>query len=285
MIALKSKVKKSLKKKISNFRIQIRSRHPSHQWLRKNMGLLPFRSIVRLGSTTKLGDEVSFGGKRVECNTIEAVKTSSSKLLMKRAFKANNIKTADWWETSTLPAKKEYPLIIKPFYGSRGEGITLVKNDTEFNNWSKGKNLSNYIYERYYSFSREYRLHVTKDGCFYTCRKMLKSDTPKDKRHIRNDSTCVWILENNPQFDKPKNWDNIVQESIKALKAVGLDVGAIDLRVQSAKTEKGTIRDNPDFIIIETNSAPSFGNITRQKYLEEIPKILKSKYQSMYQLW
>jgi type I restriction enzyme S subunit len=37
--------------------------------------------------------------------------------------------------------------------------------------------------------SREYRLHVTADGCFYACRKMLKADA--EERWYKNDSNCV----------------------------------------------------------------------------------------------
>jgi glutathione synthase/RimK-type ligase-like ATP-grasp enzyme len=78
-------------------------------------------------------------------------------------------------------------------------------------------------------------------------------------------------------FDKPVNWDVIVEESVKALNAVGLDFGAVDLRCQSAKYSKGRTREDPDFIVVEINSAPSFGELTLQKYIEELPKILIRK--------
>ena len=35
---------------------------------------------------------------------------------------------------------------------------------------------------------------------------------------------------------------------------------------------------NPLFTIIEINSAPSFGEVTLQKYIEEIPKMLNRKF-------
>jgi len=62
------------------------------------------------------------------------------------------------------------------------------------------------------------------------------------------------------------------------MRAVGLDFAACDVKVQSAKKENGNPRPDPAFIIIETNSAPSFGTGTLQKYLHEIPKILRSKF-------
>lgn len=294
------KTKKKLQK-FTLFRPKIRSRHPSHSPLRTSLSLLPFRSVVRLGSTTKLQDNY----QRVECNTVDAVKTSSSKLLMKEAFESSHVITAKWWsfldsDHNELIEDKNfiyedadkgngsialhalpYPIVAKHIHGSRGTGNYLLKTKAELEAWVVGKNLSNYIFEKFYDYSREYRLHVTKDGCFYTCRKMLKNDTPENKRWFRNDSNSTWVLESNPAFDKPVNWDAIVAESVKALKAVGLDIGAIDVKVQSAKKKNGTPRENPKFIILETNSAPSLKNVGLARYLFQIPIILKQKYQEL----
>lgn len=203
---------------------------------------------------------------------------------MKNAFKTNNVKTADWIQPKSVDevkaffnTNKEDGIVMKSHFGSRGLGNTLIKTQEELNNWLAVHPVNNYIVEKFYNFNREYRLHVTADGCFYTCRKMLKKDVPKEKRWFRNDQNSVWIVEENPDFDKPVNWDAIVQECVKALKAVGLDFGAIDLRVQSATDGKGSKRPNPDFIVLETNSAPSFGEVTLRKYQEILPQLLTKK--------
>lgn len=283
-----------LKVKTKGFRPMIRSRHPSHSILRGDIGIkLPFRSVVRLGSTTSLPDDVTNGGRRVECNTVQAVKNSANKRLMKDRFTAAGVKTADWfihdngnWFNFSITSGDNrvnvidlpYPIIAKQIYGSRGNGNYKLNNPEELQAWITGKTLSNYIFEKFYNYSREYRLHITEDGCFYTCRKMLKSDTPEDQRWFRNDKNSNWWVESNEGFDKPVNWNDVVAESVKALKAVGLDVGAVDLRIQSRLDSKDRVRENPEFIVIEINSAPSFGSITGQKYIEQIPKILIKKH-------
>lgn len=277
----KQLAKKVPLKKLTNFRPQIRSRHPSHAPLRKELPLFNFRSIIRFGSQTELGDEVSNGGTRVEINTAEACEISADKYLMKDAFTDNDVITAAW-SLASEPIDLEWfkdngKIIVKPRLGSRGSGLKLLSSIDEFRNWSKGKNLDNYIVEKYYNYNREYRLHVTDKGCFYTCRKMLKSDTPEDKRFFRNDSNSIWVVESNEDFDKPTNWDKIVAESVKALNAVGLDVGACDVRVQSSKSKDGKVRKDPKFIIVEINSAPSFGDITLEKYIELLPTLLREK--------
>jgi glutathione synthase/RimK-type ligase-like ATP-grasp enzyme len=280
---------------MSKFRVKIRSRHSTHDPLREKLGRTPVRTIVRLGSSYPTPQN---GRNYLEVNTVEAIKNSANKLLMKQCFQAGEVRTADWWRYAQASqtshqffigngealndiTEMKFPIVAKHIFGSRGTGNYLLKSQAELEAWLPGKTLANYIFEKFYSYNREYRIHVTAQGAFYTCRKLLKNDTPQDKRWFRNDSNSNWIVETNESFDKPVNWDAIVAESVKALNAIGLDFGAVDVRVQSASKEtkkKGeVVRENPDFIIIEINSAPSFGDITLEKYLEEIPKIIASK--------
>lgn len=282
---------------MSKFRPRIRSRHSSHDPLREQLPRLVTRSIVRLGSTTP----TPVGKKFIEVNTVQAIKNSANKLLMKQCFQRGDVRTALWWRYNqtleTMPEQHSFfvgdteetvmlpdvafPLVAKHVFGSRGTGNYLLKTPEDFVRWLPGKTLNNYIFEKFYSYNREYRLHVTSEGCFYTCRKLLREDTPADKRWFRNDSNCNWIVEENSSFDRPSNWDAIVAESVKALNAIGLDFGAVDVRVQSAsrstKKKGEQVRENPEFIIIEINSAPSFGEITLQRYLEVIPAIVARK--------
>jgi D-alanine-D-alanine ligase-like ATP-grasp enzyme len=276
-------LKKSIKK-ITRFRPRVRSRHSTHDVLRNNLPLFPFRSVIRLGSTSEVT------GVDVQVNTVDAVRTSANKLLMKQAFTNAGVQTADWWTTDgqgvffqnntasvkTVNGGLPYPIVAKHIYGSRGTGNTLIHTEEELETWLQGKTLSNYIFEKFYNYSREYRLHVTTEGCFYTCRKMLKTEATD--RWFRNDSNSIWVLEDNPLFDKPVNWDLIVQDCVTALNAVGLDFGAMDVRVQSRLNGDGEERESPKWIILESNSAPSFGDLTTQKYLEELPKILMKKW-------
>lgn len=280
---MKNQPKAARAPKSKGFYPIILSRHPSHKVFRHSEALKKLcnkRSVIRFGSSTELEDVHSQNGSRVQINTVEAIRNSASKLRMKTCFSQASVKTADWWKASELPtdlAVLPFPLIGKHIFGSRGRGNSFIKTVEELQAWIKGKDLSNYIIEKYYNFVREYRLHVSKNGCFYTCRKMLKQDTPEDKKYQRHDDNCVWIVEENPLFDKPSNWNTIIAECVKALQSTGLDFGAIDLRVQSAKDGKGKVREAPEFIIVEINSAPSMGEITTLKYNEELPKLINSK--------
>lgn len=285
-------------KKYKLFRPLILSRHPSHAVLRavnKTLPLLPFKSVIRLGSTTECEDTKDKGGNRIEINTIEAVKNSASKLLMKQKFTEAGVKTAQWWKL--LPNGEvfngvtgnstngnnhhyedfPYPIVAKSHFGSRGVGNTKFDTKEELEAWIPGKNLNNYIFEQFVKMTREYRLHVTKFGCFYTCRKLVKNDAPEGTWQ-KHDDVCNWVLEENPSFKKPKNWDDIVADCIKAKDALGLDICAFDVAVQGAKD--GVERENPEWNIFESCSAPSFGEITSQKYIQVLPKLLIDKKNS-----
>lgn len=284
--------KKLIKKRLNNsntlnrFRTIIYSRHPTHSLLRTRLELLPFRSLIRLGSTTMTPND---GKRRIELNSIQGVRNSSNKLLMKQCFTSVGCKTANWWVFSpnrgfveqfqdnhgihnvTANNQLPYPIIAKSLTGSRGIGNTKLDNQVELEQWIVGKILSNYIFEKFYTYSKEYRLHVTKNGCFYTCRKLIRNDAPVDTWQ-RHDDVCTWIVEENPKFMKPGTWNLIVQDCIKALNSLQLDIAAFDVLVQ------GSSKVNPEWIICESCSAPSHGLITTEKYLLEIPKLLKIKY-------
>ena len=261
-------LKKPIKKAITNFRTLVLTRHPSHSILRSKLALLPFRSLIRLGSETIPTD----GKQRVELNSVQAVRNSANKLRMKQCFTKGNVQHAQWWNSpNEIPKDVKYPIIAKSLTGSRGRGNTKLDSVAELDQFIRShENMSNYIFEKFYTYSKEYRLHITNDGCFYTCRKLLKTENSEDWQ--RHDNNCIWILENNPKFMKPANWNLIVEDCIRAKNALGLDICAFDVMVQ------GSGKEAPKWIICELCSALSFGDITAQKYLIEIPKLLKKKY-------
>jgi glutathione synthase/RimK-type ligase-like ATP-grasp enzyme len=255
--------------------LKIRSRNYSANQLRKQIKV-DKPSVFRLGSFTP--NEEIFTKKQleegdiVEINTVDSCIISNHKGYMKTQFAIDNIKTANWTCLSYLmenAAKIKFPVIVKHVHSSKGKGIYYYENFEQLHNDcenGKFKCFEDYIVEQYHNYSREYRLHVDKFGCFLTHRKMLKNDAV-DRWH-RHHINTVWIVEDNPLFDKPTNWNEIVEECQKAIKAVGLDIGCVDVKVQNSKHK------NPKFIILETNSAPALGEETAKLYIEELKKLL-----------
>jgi D-alanine-D-alanine ligase-like ATP-grasp enzyme len=261
--------------------LKIRTKNHTAQPL-KNLIEVNTRAVFRLGSITPTEKifprGVALNKPIIEINTAEACHNSGDKILMKKNFDLLGVKSADWYNLRDLVDDFEwtiFPAIIKHKNSCKGQGIYYISDNSELKDFIESKigQLDNYVIEKYYNYSKEYRLHVTKNGCFYTCRKMLKEDA--EERWHRHDMNSVWIMEENPLFDKPSNWDSIVEECVKALNAVGLDIGACDIKVQS---EKGRDRGgNPEFIVMEVNSAASFGLVTVVKYEEQLRKMLNGK--------
>lgn len=242
--------------------IRIKSRHPSHSFLRRAIKS-DKKVLVRFGSTTptnKVYDLI--------INSVESIKNAKNKLRMKTKFLENKVKTCDWALSSDIKSINAmgFPLVAKHIYGSKGTGNYKLDNEGELKSFlqNRAEDLDLFIIEKYTSFSREYRLHVTNEGCFYTCRKLRKNDTKEENRWKFNNDTCVWILEENDSFNKPETWKLIVKDCILALNSVGLTIGACDVRV----SKKGSWK------IIEINSAPALGDIGKEKYFNKIKELV-----------
>ena len=189
---------------------QLRTKNPTAKPLKLLLQRSSQRVVVRIGSTTAFNDNLN----RIEINTVQAVQNSRSKLLMKQKFTEAGVKTADWYEKaeglSALINIHEdlinyedlpYPIVAKSHFGQGGAGNTKLDNQAALEDWMRGKDLRNYIFEKFYNYSREYRLHVTQRENFLSWRKMRKRDA-RDRWYF-NSNNCVWIGEDNPLFDKP----------------------------------------------------------------------------------
>ena len=288
-----NKPKKKVKKAITSFRVRLRTRNFTAEALREKLytTFFPKLAVVRLGSLTPV-EEITGIRDIIEINKPEAIEISRDKNLMKEAFTQNQVKTANWFTTEPMGggvqfvslenpnlnvdlATLPYPILSKSRTGQGGSGNTLHKDQKSLETWMKGKTLSNYIFEEFYNYAREYRLHVTQEGTFLVWRKMRKSDA-KDRWYF-NSNNCVWIGEENPLFDKPVNWYECVQQCVLALKSVGLDIGAVDIRIQSAEDKEGNKRKTCDFIVLETGSAPALGTVGSEFYYKEIVKLINKK--------
>lgn len=279
--------KKKIKKPITQFRIRLRTKNHTAEDLRDKL-YTTFHSkpvIVRLGSLTPI-EGITSRTDVLEINKTEAIEISRDKKLMKEVFSNSKVKTARWfvenkgfYEFTTgigcginvkdLP----YPILSKSRTGQGGSGNTLHKDQKSLEEWMKGKDLDNYIFEQYYNYAREYRLHVTQEGNFLSWRKLRKNDA-KERWYFNSDN-CVWVGEENPLFDKPVNWEEIQKHAVLACKTVGLDICAVDVRVQSSKDEDDNKRKTCDFIILETNSAPSLGDKGSEIYYNQILNLIK----------
>lgn len=260
----------------------VRSKNTSCKSLREIE--TPYRVIYRMGSKTPTSEILTRrkpNSKKplLEINTPQSCILSNDKIKMKRRFTHAKLPTAEWFTVKDVESGKQKVaywltkwrrIIVKHKHSSKGNGIYLIETIRDYENFVQRKDnpIQEYVFERYYTYSREYRLHVTKDGCFFANRKMLREDA--DVRWHRHDSNSVWILEDNELFNKPDNWEEIVNSCVNALKSLGLDIAAFDIKVQKSDVE------NPKWIILESNSAPSLGDVTKEKYKTKLIEMINN---------
>ncbi len=241
----------------------VRSKHPSHRCLRTHLDL-PFRTLINMGRTN---DSYLRRGSYVLINPPAAVANAADKSLTKQKFAEHNIATAEYWPDHAVPEDK-FPVVVKHRWGSRGTGVYLMKTPAELAAFRAARGeqtfCSTYIIERFKGFRYEYRLHATQTEVFLANRKARKEGVPESERWKHTMENSVWFNEDNPEFKKPAAWEEIKAEACKAIKALGMDFGAVDVKVSTSGTK---------FFIIEVNSAPSLGDHTREFYLRMFPQL------------
>jgi glutathione synthase/RimK-type ligase-like ATP-grasp enzyme len=270
--------------------VRIRTRNSTASPLRRSI-LVDDWAVVRLGSLTPV-EEIFPNhhrrGEYIEINSPEAIRNSSSKLRMKRCFNTKAVPQADGWTTSdgrifhpittengneiSDTANLPYPMVAKRVFGCQGKGMELLENEKALKKFfSADHDLYNWIFEEFYNYGREYRLHVAKGiGVFMSWRKLRRNDTKED-RWFFNNANSNWVGPGHGSFDKPKCWRAMVKAAKDSLEACGLDIGACDIRVQTSK------QANPKFIVCEINSAPSLGEMGIIEYRKVIKRLINNK--------
>lgn len=255
--------------------LRVRSKNFSCRKLKEL--IFPRTVIYRMGSTTPT-QAITRVRRPIEINSPEACRISGDKILMKKRFNHARVRTAKWFTVTPGDSygerfmyylnKWETPIIVKHKHSSKGRGIYLLKTHEDYQTfWHEHhENIQNFVFERYYSYTKEYRIHVCQElGCFYTSRKVLLNEA-QDRWH-RHSNNSTFLNEDNPMFDKPENWDEIVEACLNALKALKLDIAAFDVKV----SKQGK------YIILESNSAPALGEQGLEKYKHAINTIVNGR--------
>lgn len=232
---------------------KIRIYSPNHSCDPLRTLVLKTPIVLRLGSS-KPHDTTG----RIVLNSVEGIQISSDKRKSKRVMVDLGLHTAEYCVPQTKEECIDFvfdlvdddnAVIIKKYNSCKGKGIYFIQSMGDLNNWLNDheEELRQYVFERYYDFPREYRFHVdVRHGIFYGCRKLLKNDA--EETWHRHDCNSVWILPENPKFKTPPFLGQIEEDCIRYMEEVGLDICAFDIK-----------SDNTDFIILESNTAPSLG--------------------------
>jgi glutathione synthase/RimK-type ligase-like ATP-grasp enzyme len=252
--------------------VRVRSKNFTADDLRRSIEV-EGKAIVRLGSVTPTDQIFRRNPRNVtEINTVEAVNNSRNKLAMKECFAGREIPQATFSVINgEIIEHAEFPLVVKRVCGFQGRGMELINNREAWNTWlASHPNRDGWFVEKFYNYAREYRLHVARgEGIIMSWRKLRTSDATE--RWFFNSTNSSWVGPDHELFDRPSCWEAMQVAAINALESTGLDIGAVDIRVQSSHKRK------PKFIVCEINSAPALGEMGIGIYRNTIKKLIATK--------
>lgn len=245
------------------FRLRVFSPNKSCAPLRS----IPFsrRVLLRLGSTTELVSKYKY----LEINTIAGVRTSANKITMKRAFDVANIKHSEWISSTNKEAIRKFffihkILIAKHRHSSKGNDIYYIDSQDALENLFSRVNLKDFVFEKYYFFPSEYRVHVdVNHGCFYACKKVLKEDADVQWHKHADNSIFVLVTK---ELELPECWQKMIADCTQALKQMQLTIACFDV-----------LCSNNDYIIVESNTAPSLATYGITYYSNHLKKYYDSR--------
>lgn len=219
------------------------------------------RVVIRMGGTMNYSD---YG---IQINSREAVECAKDKFRMKQRFSENNIPTlpsiriSSIQEALTLYQTIEFPCVVKPISRSGGIGTMLINNIDELARNLDIINNQAYI-EPLFNTTSEYRIHVSSNnGVFFSVKKIKRNK--RDLFITRQNHT------NTREFVRPRLWNAIEDACVRALSAIGLDLGAFDVGYNS--------EGNHSFVIHEVNTAPELLTNTREAYCNELTEMINRR--------
>jgi glutathione synthase/RimK-type ligase-like ATP-grasp enzyme len=208
----------------------------------------------------RLGGEKEYEGYDIQVNSAQAVKNCIDKLKMKEIFLENKL--------PTMPLLKKhynrYPCVLKAVVRSGGRSVLVAENKHEYDAYAKLLK-KGYYTEPYFDYTSEYRLHCTQDEMFFAVKK-IKRDEHADDLIITEKNHY-----NTREFVKPRLWKEMQKAACEAVKALGLDIGAVDIGYSSRNPDKHA------FIIHEVNTNPELLKNTFDAYTGALDKIIKKR--------
>lgn len=191
-------------------------------------------------------------------NTEEAIIKASNKLT---TFKELSpiVEMPKWTESREEASewfKKKGMIVVcrTKLNGHSGEGIVLANNVEEL--------VAAPLYVQYVPKKEEFRIHVMHNEVFFVQKKMRKVEVP--------DEQINWKIRNHQNGFIYANQAIVVDElakmeAVKAVAALGLDFGAVDVIFNE---HQGV------HYILEVNTAPGLAGTTLDKYVEQFKRYM-----------
>ena len=186
-------------------------------------------------------------------NAPAAVDTASNKYRSARTFEDNHVSTPDWTDNPDIVfgwLNEGYTVLARTLLRASG-GRGIVKLDHPEVDIPRAP-----MYTKYVPKISEWRVHVWQGRTLSIQRKIAKPDVVPADWQIRNHENG-FIFQ---QDWNPNAWhDELEEESYKAVTALGLDFGAVDV-IWNDRMSRA--------FVLEVNTASGLTGNTLEKYVE-----------------
>lgn len=190
-------------------------------------------------------------------NSYVNVQAASNKLNSFTIFKVKEIPTPEWTkerdEAQSWINDGHTVIVRHVLNGHSGQGIEVV---------SEGELPHAPLYTKYKKKRAEYRVHVFQGEVIDTCQKKKLTEANRAgavNTFIRN-HTNGWVFCRNDIVPNASR----EELAIKAVAALGLDFGAVDIIYNEAEDQH---------YVLEVNTAPGLEGTTLVKYVEAVAKL------------
>ena len=181
-------------------------------------------------------------------NPEQAVHTAIDKIEAFRVM-GKNLVSLPLWDTENSFSQQQYPIICRTkVKGADGAGIVIANKPEEI--------VDARLYTQLVASTHEYRVNVSHGEVFATQVKHQKKDAPKGASTVIRTSANGW------GFDvADKVPAKVKEQAIAAVKALGLDIGGVDV-----------VWDGLQAYVLEVNTAPQLTPYTAGKLAESLIK-------------
>ena len=146
--------------------------------------------------------------------------------------------------------------------GHSGEGLSIAKFDEDVQ--PSDAIPASKLYTKYVKKRDEYRVHVMGDTPFFVQRKAMTNVSSDVNWQVRNVANGFTFVVNNLNPD-----DKVLRQAVLAVKAIGLDFGAVDV-VWNERRQEATV--------LEVNTACALQSETNQaRYKEALTRFLNGE--------
>ena len=223
---------------------------------------LGVKRIKHEGKALKADHFINWGASQINrelrgiiINKPEAVAIASDKLLSFRAFKEHGVCIPEFTESQEEASKwlaEGFVVVARTkLRAHSGEGIVIHDPDT-----SEGVTEAK-LYTKYIPKAEEYRIHIrNRYGVFFIQRKARDKDVPDEKVNWKVRNHGNGFIYANQEVDV-FNSAEAYRQCEKAIEALGLDFGAVDI-VYNRKHNK--------HYVLEVNTAPGLTGYTLTAY-------------------